>query len=168
MILSLLIPFFLSLNSLSIGGSTALPVHLAEPCDDIPSLNQRIHSYVKSSKGKRIGRGECWDLAAQALNSVKAKWDGRYGFGQKVNFMSDCIFPGDILQFHKVVFESKSGYQTRREEMMHHTAVIYEVLGPGKYIIAHQNANGVRKVTHTEINMADLKKGTITFFRPQN
>lgn len=167
MVLSLLLSIFLSLHPVFVEGTATPTVYLTDPCTEVPSLNQRIHIYVRSSIGKRIGRGECWDLAAQALNSVKAMWDGRYGFGKKVDYRSECIFPGDILQFSKVVFESVSGNQTRREEMMHHTAIIYEVLGHGHYVIAHQNANGVRRVTYTEISMNDLKKGTITFYRPQ-
>lgn len=138
-----------------------------DPCDKVPVVNQRILAYVKSNHGKRIGRGECWDLAAHALNNGQASWDGKYAFGKKVNYKTECIFPGDILQFEKVVLESQVGTQSRREEMMHHTAIVYEVLGPGKYVIAHQNSNGVKKIVHTELNLEFLKKGTITFFRPQ-
>ncbi|MFZ1333710.1 MAG: hypothetical protein WAR83_16070, partial [Flavobacteriales bacterium] len=41
----------------------------------IPELNQHIVAYALGQEGKKVGRGECWDLAAEALNSGGATWD---------------------------------------------------------------------------------------------
>ena len=32
---------------------------------------EKIIEVVKESKGKKVGKGECWDVAAEALNKVK-------------------------------------------------------------------------------------------------
>lgn len=50
-----------------------------------PELNQKIITFVSQNIGKKVGRGECWDLAAQALNQAGASWDGQYNFGRVIN-----------------------------------------------------------------------------------
>src|ERR1700754_2264222 len=71
-------------------------------CDNVPELNKKIISFVKTKIGKKVGRGECWDLAAEALNTNGAKWDGDYGFGREINLKKECVYPGDIMQFTNV------------------------------------------------------------------
>lgn len=60
--------------------------------------------------GKKVGKGECWDLAAGALNEVSAKWESPYEFGNEINDKNEIVFPGDIIQFEgvKLVYPSKS------------------------------------------------------------
>jgi hypothetical protein len=53
-------------------------------CDSIPSINKQIIVFVKNNIGKKVGRGECWDLANEGLNFVSAKWDGEYNFGKEI------------------------------------------------------------------------------------
>lgn len=139
------------------------------PCDDLPSLNTEVMTYVKPHIGKKVARGECWDLAAGALNSTGAKWDGRFGFGLPVDPGKECIYPGDILQFDNVVLIEESAAGTRTENMPKHTAIIYAVHGPGQYTIAHQNTSfSGRKVGLSEIDLANRKKGRIRAYRPVN
>ena len=66
-------------------------------CDSVPVLNQRVIAFVKDHVGKRVGTGECWDLAAQALAKAGATWDGAYGFGKRVDPLKECVHPGDIM-----------------------------------------------------------------------
>jgi hypothetical protein len=47
-----------------------------------------------------------------------------------------------------------------------HTAIVAKVTG-SKIELLHQNWNGSREVSRLRIDLADLKKGTVTFFRPQ-
>ena len=137
-------------------------------CGSAPTLNQNIIGFVKSQLNKKVGRGECWDLAANALNTHKAKWDGLYKYGRKVDPSSECVYAGDIVQFEKVVMEYNTSDGKMMEEMPHHTAVIYKVESQGQYIIAHQNYNYNRKVVLTPINLANIKKGKAMIYRPQN
>lgn len=115
--------------------------------------------------GKKVGHGECWDLAAEALNSAHAQWDGFYGFGTKVQPTE--ALPGDIIQFEGVQVEVRSPDSIRRESYGHHTAIVTAVLAPGVFTIAHQNAGpGGRKVNETELALSNVITGTLTFYRP--
>lgn len=136
------------------------------PCDTIPSLNQKIVEYAKVNLKKKVGRGECWDLAAGALNTHNAKWDGRYKYGTPVDFKNDCLYPGDIIQFERVVIETRDANGYFRLEMPHHTAVVYEVHNKNSITIAHQNYNNVRKVILTEVQFSNVKSGKVMIYRP--
>jgi len=138
------------------------------PCDSIPALNQSIISFVNDHLNKKVGRGECWDLAAVPLNNLRAKWDGNLSFGTKVDYKSECVYPGDIIQFERVIVEYKYDGGFSRDEMPHHTAIIYEVKSTGDFIIAHQNYNNKRKVILTPLTMANIKKGKAVIYRPVN
>ena len=128
----------------------------------IPAINQQIVVYCKANEGKKIDRGECWDLAAFALNEANANWKPPFDFGKKYNFQKDSIFAGDIIQFENVEFKAENYRMT----MPHHTAIVLEVLEDKKYVIAHQNFAGKRKVQFTEVNFGDLNKGKLQFYRP--
>ena len=136
-------------------------------CDSIPVLNKQIIAYVKTTIKKKVGRGECWDLAYELLKLVDAKWDGKYRFGEEVKVNKDCIYPGDIIQFEGVVVKyTKDGVEFK-EKLAHHTAVIYEIKGKGDFILAHQNtAFSGKKVGLSPLNIADISKGKYKIYRP--
>src|SRR4051812_6439423 len=71
--------------------ASSLFLSFSPVCDNVPDLNLKVYSFVKSSLGKKIGRGECWDLAAQALDKAGASWDGQFGFGDKIDPLKDCV-----------------------------------------------------------------------------
>ncbi|MGD1846008.1 MAG: hypothetical protein ACFB10_11495, partial [Salibacteraceae bacterium] len=133
-----------------------------------PALNASIVAFVESKMKKRVGRGECWDLAAEALDLVDARWDHRYRYGREIDPETDCVYPGDMIQFKnvKLSYKKKGGVYT--ETMRHHTAVVYEVLGPGQYRIAHQNTGfSGRKVGVSTFNLNDMVRGKIWVYRPE-
>lgn len=127
------------------------------------SIPQKILSFCDLNKGKKVGKGECWDLAKEALNSSGAQWKPPYEFGKELK-KKEPVLAGDIVQFEKVIVEYPNGSW---KEMPHHTAIVYSVIAPGKYMMAEQNANGKRFVTFSEIDLNYVKKGRYTFFRPQ-
>jgi hypothetical protein len=134
----------------------------------IPEINQEIVTYVKSVIGTKVGRGECWDLAKNALTLVNAKWDHRTAFGIKVDPKKDTIYPGDIIQFENVVLKYKSDKGLVEETFPHHTAIVYEVIAPGEYKIAHQNTGYTgKKVGVSGLRIADKKAGKWQFYQPQ-
>lgn len=145
-----------------------LPSYFTLPCDPTPTLNKHIIEFVESSLNKKVGRGECWDLAAQALNTYDAKWDGKYTYGAKVDYKSECVYPGDIMQFERVIVEYKVDGGMMRDEIPHHTAVIYEVKATGNFILAHQNYNNKKRVVLTPLIMENIKRGKAMIYRPQN
>jgi hypothetical protein len=133
----------------------------------IPALNQRIVDHVRAQEGKKVGRGECWDLAAEALNTAGARWDGFYGFGTVVDWRKDAILPGDIVQFDGVQVEKRTDKSITRESFMKHTAVVVVVHGKGRFTLAHQNfGRGARTVSLHELAMTDVRTGKLTFYRP--
>lgn len=134
--------------------------------DTIPTLNRRIVDYVQAHMGKKVDRGECWDLAAGALNESGATWDGFYGFGTVVDWRKDEILPGDIVQFENVGVEHREGNGIRRETFVKHTAIVVEVQGRGTYVLAHQNFENERRVTTYQLLITDVRGGKLRFYRP--
>lgn len=139
---------------------------------DIPKLNQKVVDYVDSAIGKKIGRGECWDLAAAALDHAGAYLDRSsqksiYVFGKKINPKKEKVFPGDVIQIEGLKLEYTKNNMIYTENMSHHTAIVYEVLGDDHFKIAHQNTSfSGRKVGLSELDMKNIKKGNIIFYRP--
>lgn len=137
-------------------------------CDSIPQLNQQIVDFVTSRIKKKVGKGECWDLAEEALNSVGAKWNGEYVFGKPVRYQTECVYAGDIIQFADVRIQYEVDGKVYIEQMKQHTAVIYEVKARGNYILAHQNTPfSGKKVGLSPIKLKDINKGKFTIYRPE-
>lgn len=133
-----------------------------------PELNQKIINYVNSVIGKQVDRGECWDLAYQALNRHNAKWNGEYIYGKEINPETDVVYPGDIIQFEKVKVKYTIGNTITTETMGHHTAIVYKVYKKGKYQLAHQNTGfSGRTVGLSDLELANVIKGKMKFYRPQ-
>jgi len=142
------------------------------PTINTPALNTKVIEYVNAVIGQQVDRGECWDLAAAALDYAGAYLDrsnqkNLYIFGRKVNPHKDQIFAGDIIQIENVKLEYTKGNAIYYETMSHHTAIIYEVIGKYEYKLAHQNTSfSGRKVGLSDLNLNNIKKGQIAFYRP--
>ena len=130
---------------------------------DTSAVSKKIISFSNLHIGKKVGKGECWDLAKEALDFSGAQWSPPYGFGRELA-KKEIAMPGDIIQFEKVkiVYPNKNW-----SELPHHTAIIYKVVSPGKYMLVEQNANNKKLVALSEIDLNYLKKGTFTIYRPQ-
>lgn len=126
----------------------------------LPPLNQKVLEYCKKSMGKKVDRGECWDLAKFALNYAGAEWRSPLNFGKIVDPKKNKILAGDIIQFERVKLSNRTNYPQ-------HTAIVYEVLESGKYLIAHQNVDNVRKVMTGELDLSLIARGSIIFYRPK-
>ena len=158
LIISYLILVFLPLSSIS--------------QTDIPDVNNKVISYVKTVIGSTVGRGECWDLADQALTSADAQFDKTsqstiYTFGKLYNPEKERVLPGDIIQFENVMVKYKDGNMIFTENYKHHTAIVYDVKQNGSLELAHQNTSfGGRKVALSEFNSNNVKKGKLLFYHP--
>ncbi|MEE4196261.1 MAG: hypothetical protein V2I54_01340 [Bacteroidales bacterium] len=140
---------------------------LVQSQENIPELNQKIIEYVKTTLGTRVDRGECWDLANQALQRVDAHWDKAFVYGNPVDPEKDEIFPGDIIQFEDVVLKYQQGNTYYTETMEQHTAIVYQVIRKGVYEIAHQNTQfSGRKVGLSKLNIHHRVDGKMYFYRP--
>lgn len=137
-------------------------------CDEQPELNKKIIAYVGAQMNKKVGRGECWDLAAGALNTTGAAWDKQYKYGREIKLKKECVYAGDIMQFENVVMEYTKGTAKYKEKMAQHTAIIYEVKGEGDYIIADQNTTQYgRKVGLSQLKLENITKGKYHLYRPE-
>ena len=139
-----------------------------QDCGDTPALNKRIVEIADAKLNKKVGRGECWDLAQLVLDQTGAVWDGLEEYGKLINHKSQCIYAGDIIQFKNVKIEWEDGKYTYEELMKHHTAIVHEVKSDGTIILIHQNTGQHgRKVGTSEFRIDDMKKGKIMVYRPQ-
>ena len=135
------------------------------------ALNTRVLQFAESKRGQQVGRGECWDLADEALNSAGAHRPnqagyGAYVFGQAVALTA--LKAGDILQFENVNFKHTSPNGSwSSNSFPHHTAVVRSVQGR-QIELLQQNVKNDRHVQTGTINLDDRQAGgTITAYRPQ-
>lgn len=132
-------------------------------------LNGKVIAFVNKVLGTSVGRGECWDLAQEALDMNLADWNRHTTFGLPLNPETDEIKAGDIIQFRTLkITEHLPGGVTQWETLgaPDHTAVIYKVLGKKRYTLAHQNVGGKRTVMMGNINLANVTDGRYWIYRP--
>ncbi len=165
--------------------------HASEHDSKIPGLNQKIVSFCKKSLGKKVGDGQCADLAYQALTKSGAEspddfrdnplpgdyvWgDLIYGYkikgGQALETGErKAVFPGDVIQMRDVIIEheeSNDEYVTKETiDADHHTAVVSSVSADGMtYQVIEQNANDVPTVSTGTLHLKDMKSGYILVYR---
>ncbi len=145
-----------------------LSVLAQQDCGEAPALNQRIIDIADAQVNKKVGRGECWDLAQLVLDETGAVWDGYEEYGRLIDHKEECIYAGDIIQFKNVKIRWEEGKYTYEELMKHHTAIVYEVKDDGTLVLIHQNTGQHgRKVGTTIFRINDMKKGKIKVYRPQ-
>jgi hypothetical protein len=159
-----------SLQIVKIALLSILLVAIYNPCysqDSIPLLNQQIIEYVKTTIGKKVDRGECWDLANKALTLINADWNHEYKYGRVLDLKKDIIYPGDIIQFEGVKVKYKKGNTTYSESMEHHTAIVFRIVDKGVYELAHQNTGfSGRKVGLSTLDISTIIKGKMSIYRP--
>ena len=130
----------------------------------VANLNTKVLEFARSRLGQQVGRGECWDLAYQALNAAGAKLPGTGGYGwTQFGLAVPTAIPGDIIQFENVKFVYLNGSWNN---MAHHTAIAEQVSGTVISLI-HQNSNGVRSPTRGTIDLNAKTQGTLTIYRPK-
>lgn len=132
-------------------------------------LNRMIIEYVKEVMGTTVGRGECWDLAQEALDKNLADWTRPTTFGHLLNPDTEEIKAGDIIQFRSLnITEHLPGGVTKRVTFgaPDHTAIVYKVLGKKRFTLAHQNVGGNRSVISGDVDFTEVTSGTYVIYRP--
>ena len=133
----------------------------------LPPLNGKVIEFVDAHMKKKVGRGECWDLAAEALQYAGASWDGKYKFGRRIDPAKEKVLPGDVVQFENVHAVDRTGNVQREERMTKHTAIIHHVHDDGIYTLAHQNTDLTgRKVGTSRFLMRSVVRGKVIIYRP--
>ena len=145
--------------------------------------------YCQDSVGRKIGNGQCADLAAQALKNAGAALragadspeEGDYIWGDLVAWIKVGFFgargvrelahvePGDIVQFHHTRFTGfdHTGAGIYRMEARHHTAVVESVdVSHATITVLHQNWNNHEIVRRQTLNIGGMTNGWLRFYHP--
>jgi len=137
-------------------------------CDSVSPLNLKIVELCKAKMGKKVLRGECWDLAKYVLEETNSKWDGGYVYGAELK-NSACLMPGDVIQFKNVKIQYQQGRTKFTELMTHHTALVYEVINSDEVVLIHQNTGYTgRKVGTSKLRFSTIVKGSYKIYRPES
>lgn len=126
------------------------------------TAGEKVIAFSINNLGKKVDRGECWDLANSALNYANAQWKPLYGFGDKIDYSKQDLKPGDILQFTNVKFIFKTGSASFPK----HTAIVYRYSDKNVTLL-HQNFNNIKKVDTLTINLSNIKNGKVDAYRPK-
>lgn len=132
-------------------------------------LNDEIIKFIGMVLDTTVGRGECWDLAQEALDRNLADWTRPLSFGLPLNPETDEIKAGDIIQFHNLKTTERLPDKSIKKVSFgspDHTAVIYKVLGKKHYTLAHQNSGAKRSVMKSNVNLANVTGGRYWIYRP--
>jgi hypothetical protein len=138
------------------------------------SLNQKVLVWARGQMKKRVGRGECWDLADHALRHAGARSsttrgsNDDYVWGEEIPI--SAALPGDILQFRDHVVMTTTtvkttwanGSITSPPEAVpanrpHHTAIVVAV-APGLLTILEQHVKPGGD--HVQQHMLPIRAGT--------
>lgn len=140
------------------------------PQEAFPPTNEKVVAFVRSAVGKKVDRGECWDLANAALTYANAEWTFPTTFGKPIDYPKERLLPGDLMQIKGVTMEHKTDSSIVRWRMQEHTVIVFEVLeegGGSRIKVAEQNVNKVRKVVISSWDLNWLVSGKIQYYRPQ-
>lgn len=153
-------------------------------------INARIAEFCKENLNKKVGDGDCYDLAKYALAAAGAKPEfkyknypnkGDYVWGEKLVLLEEekgkqkltgklkDIQAGDVIQFRDTKFSGPkaNGKGTYTLAFSHHTAVVGEVEGGGKVLkICHQNMGGKKETLPGSLKPEHLTEGWIRVYRP--
>jgi len=122
----------------------------------------KILEFSKKNIGKKVDRGECWDLANAALNYANAAWVPPFNYGDKIDYKKQEFKPADIMQFTNVKFIFKNGSASFPQ----HTAIVYKS-HKNFVTVFHQNFNNKRLVDTLTLNLDNIKNGKIEVYRPK-
>jgi len=130
------------------------------PFAGIPLLNRRVLRFALSQMGRKVGNGECWTLADQALRQSGARGANNFNFGRQIPLAQ--LQPGDILQFKSARFDfGNSFYFFGTPD---HTVIVLGVERTSVTLL-HQNF-GKKIVTKLTVDFKNMTKGKVWAWRP--
>lgn len=124
-------------------------------------LNPQVLAFCEANLNRCVGRGECWDLGAEALKAIGARPAIGTCFGAPVKPID--AEPGDIIQFYSCKFQGPN--YTASCGAPHHTAVI-AAAHLDTIEVYEQNSCNRRYVTPGQYNLGHLTGGSFQIYRP--
>ena len=121
-----------------------------------------IEEFCIANKGRKVGTGECWSLANEAMKAAGKRRPGRdlRVWGRLIDPSKEWIRPGDIIEFESAKFSE--GITTG----VHHTAVVIEGGTAHSFKVAEQKFCGIKKVTFRNMSLTTLMSGKVKIYRP--
>lgn len=131
-----------------------------------PELNVAVANFAVDHLTKKVGNGECWTLAKQALVAAGAQPPSGYVFGRELTYGEPWL-PGDILQFTNCQFVDvqPNRRSTTTLGTPNHTAIVYSVAN-GNVVILQQNVNNDKHVQTQTLNFSNMVSGNLIVYRP--
>jgi hypothetical protein len=127
---------------------------------ELPPLNRSILTYAEKSLGQKIGNGECWTLAHEAVLNAGAQMPDTYVWGRELK-PDEPILPGDIMQFTTARFEGPGWWYQMGNP--NHTAIVQKVESKTVYWLLWQNPS---PVISKRIDFQYFKTGSYKVYRP--
>jgi hypothetical protein len=137
--------------------------------DKDKARSNKVYEWARLQVGKRVGGGECWELADRALRQAGARsstttgQEDNYDWGTPVTPVQ-AVVPGDILQFrnHVVKTTGTTTYPDQSTESTestdfrpHHTAIVAASHGAKGLLILEQNLRKVAPVQRSVLHLAN-------------
>lgn len=122
--------------------------------------------FCKLNKGRKVGDGQCWALANEAMKAAKKSRPGSKTrvWGRVVNPAHEQIRPGDVLEFEHARFREKGMTVITGR---HHTAVVMTPERSGIFTVAEQNFSGSKCVRFREMTLETQVAGKVLVYRPK-
>ena len=143
-----------------------------EKSSNLPVLNKKIIEYVNSVIGKRVDRGECWDLAFRALEASGAYFDRSSKktiniYGRLLDLTKEKVIAGDLIQFERVKLKYTKNGKNYYGYTKKHTAIVHSVSSINDFQIAEQNTQEFgKRVGISQLKTEWIVSGKIFIYRP--
>ncbi len=147
------------------------------------AVGKVIATWAAGKVGHRVGDGECWTFAENALKNANAKTsndimgadgvnsDADYVWGTPVSLAN--LMPGDIVQFNYYTVHVDAADGSWWEESRgdpRHTAIVASVGSNGKVVVYEQNVPDGGAVKKTTLYFKNTDSITVGgnwwFYRP--
>lgn len=143
------------------------PLTIEELSQASRQYGSKVLAFCRNNFGKKIDRGECWDVARRALEYAGARGVRRFNYGQEISI--EQLKPGDIVQFYNCVFsgphdDPRYVSYTKKVGIPDHTAVVEALKFPVLHLL-DQNSGGRRHIGRNEANLDHLQQGTVRYWR---
>lgn len=130
--------------------------HSSFNTEKLPKANEKVLEYINSVMGTTVGTGECSDLIFNAQYLLKKE-----GISSKTKTRK--TLPGDFISFKGVIFKGK---QSGTKNFTDHHAIVFDVITPDIFVIAHQNHNKKRIVDTLTLYMNEKIQGSVDIRHP--
>ena len=150
---------------------------------------ERIAAWCEARIGTKVGNGECWTLANDAITAVAEECRAQnqepcvpsrsYVHGALIytyippkpsdppsGVLAAGTARGDIIQFLTAHFRSRDGLSWSSRGAPDHTAVITAVERGGILKVLEQNVGGTKIVMEGKVDMSEMTSGEVRIFRP--